>query len=140
MLKENILNFIVKKTDNSYLQFIKYFFASAIALFADVSLLFILTEYFNLYYLVSATVSFLLGIAVTYILSKFYIFTKTKINNGFNEFLLFLIIGVIGLILNNIFLYVFTEYFKIYYMLSKCFVIIITYLWNYFARKKLIFS
>lgn len=135
-----IKNFIVKKTDNSYFQFIKYFFASGIALFADVSILFVLTEYFNFYYLLSATISFLAGIAITYILSKLYIFTKTKIHNGISEFIVFLIIGIIGLILNNVFLYIFTEYLGIYYMLSKFFVIIVTYLWNYFARKKLIFS
>jgi len=139
MIKK-IKNFIINKTDNSYFQFIKYFFASGIALFIDVSVLFILTEYFKLYYILSATISFLLGILITYILSKFYIFNKTKINNRINEFAVFLIIGVIGLILNNIFLYILTEYCKIYYMLSKFFVIIITYLWNYFARKKFIFS
>ncbi|WP_413854573.1 GtrA family protein [Candidatus Ruminimicrobium bovinum] len=139
MLKK-LKNFITNKTDNSYFQFIKYFFASGIALFADVSILFILTEYFNVYYIVSATISFLAGIAITYILSKFYIFTKTKIHNKINEFTVFLVIGIIGLILNNIFLYIFTEYFGIYYMLSKIFVIIVTYLWNYFARKKFIFS
>lgn len=137
---DKIKNFIIKKTDNSYFQFIKYFFASGIALFADMSILFILTEYFNVYYILSATISFLAGIAITYILSKFYIFTKTKIDNKINEFTVFLIIGIIGLILNNVFLYIFTEYLGIYYMLSKIFVIIVTYLWNYFARKKFIFS
>jgi len=135
-----IKDFIIKKTDNSYFQFIKYFFASGIALFADISILFIFTEYFKVYYILSATISFLAGIAITYIFSKLYIFTKTKISNKINEFTIFLIIGIIGLILNNIFLYIFTEYFGIYYMLSKIFVIIVTYLWNYFARKKFIFS
>ena len=139
MLKK-IKNLIIKKTDNSCLQFIKYFFASGIALFADISVLYILTEYVHLYYLVSATISFLVGIAITYICSKLYIFTKTSIKNKTAEFTVFLIIGVIGLVLNNVFLYVFTEYLGLYYMLSKCLVIIITYLWNYFARKKFIFS
>lgn len=137
---EKLKTFIINKTDNSYFQFIKYFFASGIALFADISILFILTEYFNVYYIVSATISFFAGIAITYVFSKLYIFTKTKIYNKINEFTVFLVIGIIGLILNNIFLYIFTEYFGIYYMLSKIFVIIVTYLWNYFARKKFIFS
>ena len=135
-----IKKIIITKTDNSYLQFIKYFFASGIALFADMSILFILTEYAHLYYLVSATISFLTGIAITYICSKLYIFTKTSIKNKAAEFTVFLVIGIIGLILNNIFLYIFTEYLGLYYMLSKCLVIAITYSWNYFARKKLIFS
>lgn len=135
-----IKNFIIQKTDNSYLQFIKYFFASGIALFVDMSLLFILTEFCRIYYLISATISFLAGIAITYIFSKLYIFTKTSISNRAAEFTVFFIIGVIGLGLNNLFLYIFTDIFSIHYMLSKCFVIAITYLWNYFARKKFIFS
>lgn len=139
-MKEKIIKFITEKTDNSYLQFIKYFFASGIALFADMALLFILTEFCNVYYLISATISFLVGIAITYIFSKLYIFTKTSIKNRTAEFTVFLIIGIIGLVLNNIFLYIFTDLLGIYYMLSKCLVIAITYLWNYFARKKFIFS
>ncbi len=137
---EKIKNFITEKTDNSYLQFIKYFFASAIALFADMAVLFVLTEFCHIYYLISATISFLAGIAITYIFSKLYIFTKTSISSKTAEFTVFLVIGIIGLILNNIFLYIFTDVFDIHYMLSKCLVIAITYLWNYFARKKFIFS
>lgn len=136
----NIKELITKKTDNSYLQFIKYFFASGIALVVDMGSLFVFTEFFKLYYLISATISFMLGIAVTYICSKLYIFTKTKIENKATEFSIFLIIGIIGLGINNLFLWIFTEYVGLYYMFSKCFVIIITYLWNYFARKKFIFS
>ena len=138
-MKEKIKKFIIEKTDNSYIQFIKYFFASGIALFADMAVLFFLTEFCNVYYLISATISFLVGIAITYIFSKLYIFTKTSIKNRTAEFTVFLIIGVIGLILNNIFLFVFTDLLGIYYMISKCLVIVITYLWNYFARNKFIF-
>lgn len=126
-----------KKTDKLHTQFISYFFASAIALAVDIALLYVLTEYFHFYYLVSATISFLAGITITYILSKLYIFNKTKINNKSIEFAVFLLIGIIGLILNNIFIYIFTEYFGFYYMFSKCIVVIVTYLWNFFARKNL---
>ena len=99
---KKILTFIKEKTDNSYLQFIKYFFFFFLALFVDMGTLFVLTEFCKVYYIISATISFMLGIAVTYILSKMYIFTKTKIKNGFKEFVIFLVIGIIGLILNNI--------------------------------------
>jgi len=129
-----------KKTDKLYVQFIGYLFASAIALAVDICLLYVLTEYFHYYYLISATISFLSGIAITYILSKLYIFNKTKIKNKSVEFAVFLLIGVIGLLLNNIFIYIFTEYFGLYYMFSKCIVVVVTYLWNFFARKKFIFS
>lgn len=139
-MKKEIMDFVVRKTDNSYLQFAKYFFASGIALVVDMATLFVLTEYFHIYYLLSATISFLFGIAITYVLSKLYIFSKTNINNKAAEFSVFLIIGIIGLLLNNLFLYVFTEYFGVYYMFSKCFAVIVTYLWNFFARKKFIFG
>lgn len=131
---------IFKKKDNVYFQFVGYFFASVIALTVDICMLYVLTEYFHLYYIKSATISFLLGITITYIFSKLYIFNKTKINNKTVEFTIFLLIGIIGLLLNNIFIYIFTEYFGIYYMFSKCIVTVITYLWNFFARKFFIFS
>ncbi|MGE4385808.1 MAG: GtrA family protein [Endomicrobiaceae bacterium] len=140
MKNNKIMSLITKKTDNSYMQFIKYFFASAIALFVDITTLFLLTEYCQLYYLFSATISFLLGIFITYLFSKLYIFNKTSVKNKTLEFSIFLLIGVIGLLINNLFLYVFTEFFNVYYIFSKCIVVIITYLWNFFARKKFIFS
>ncbi len=140
MDKNKIISFITKKTDNSYSQFIKYFFASGVALVFDMGMLFILTEYCHLYYLLSSTISFLLGIFITYLFSKLYIFNKTAVKNKTMEFSIFLLIGLIGLLLNNLFLYVFTEYFDMYYMISKCIVVILTYLWNFFARKKFIFS
>ena len=140
MDKNKIISFITKKTDNSYLQFVKYFFASGIALVVDMGMLFVLTEYCHLYYLLSSTISFLLGIFITYLFSKLYIFNKTSVKNKTMEFSIFLLIGLIGLLLNNLFLYVLTEYFDVYYMFSKCIVVIITYLWNFFARKKFIFS
>ncbi|MDD5101918.1 MAG: GtrA family protein [Endomicrobiaceae bacterium] len=140
MDKNKIISFITKKTDNSYFQFVKYFFASGIALVVDMGMLFVLTEYCHLYYLLSSTISFLLGIFITYLFSKLYIFNKTSVKSKTMEFSIFLLIGLIGLLLNNLFLYVLTEYFDVYYMFSKCIVVIITYLWNFFARKKFIFS
>ncbi|MHB8362033.1 MAG: GtrA family protein, partial [Patescibacteria group bacterium] len=78
---------------------------------------------------------------VNYILSILWIFTTTrKIKKRHLEFIYFSIIGVIGLILNDIFLYYLTSNIHIYYILSEILATVIVYLWNFFARKYFMFN
>jgi putative flippase GtrA len=55
--------------------------------------------------------------------------------NRLLEFLLFTLIGFVGLGLNELFLWILTDLLLIYYLLSKIITAIIVYLWNFFARK-----
>ncbi|MCL2144119.1 MAG: GtrA family protein [Endomicrobia bacterium] len=136
----NIFNNFLKAGDNVFLQFVKYFFASAAALFIDFSLLYILTEFAGLFYIVSATLSFTAGLFVTYFVSKKFIFTKSSISNRKLEFIVFYIIGIIGLIINIVVLWLLTDKVGLFYMYSKIFTAFFTYLWNFFARKYIIFN
>lgn len=107
------------KTTNLFIQFFRYTLVGGLAFVVDLVLLFVLTEYAHWHYLVSATLSFLAGLLVNYILSTQWIFRSSKIKNKKIEFILFGLIGVIGLGLNNVLLYFFTDLIGLYYMLSK---------------------
>ena len=135
MLKKILL----ESTNNTFLQFIRYTFVGGFAFVVDFILLYVLTEYMHIYYLLSATISFTVGLIVNYLFSKIWIFqTERKIQ--LIEFLVFSFIGVIGLGFNNLFLWLFTEYCAIHYLLAKIFTTIIVYIWNFFARKYILFN
>ncbi|MCL2485687.1 MAG: GtrA family protein [Endomicrobia bacterium] len=136
----SFLNNFLKVGNNTYVQFVKYFFASGMALFVDFSLLFILTDFVGVYYILSATISFIAGLITAYILSKKFIFAKSSISNTKAEFLVFAAIGIAGLIINNLMLWTLTDKLGFYYMYSKFFTAFVTYLWNFFARKYIIFN
>lgn len=139
MIKELLHRLFVYKTNNLLIQLIRYTIVGGLAFIVDFGLLFLLTEYFGLYYILSATCSFLAGLLVNYYISTAWVFEST-IKSKQLEFTLFSLIGVVGLGLNDLLIWTFTEKFHIYYMLSKLITAILVYLWNFLGRKYLVFS
>jgi putative flippase GtrA len=144
MAKKNyrdIIKSIFKgKADSTTLQLFRYTFVGGFAFLIDFSTLYILTEYFNIYYLLSAGIAFILGLITNYFLSVKWVFNARTMKNRYIEFLLFTLIGLIGLGLNELFLWILTDILLIYYLLSKIITTVIVYLWNFFARKFILFS
>jgi len=128
------------KTNNSFLQFFRYTFVGGFAFLVDFGLLILLTEYFHLYYLISAGIGFVFGLIVNYYLSVNWVFNNRVVENRLFEFLVFTLIGIVGLCLNELFLWLFTDKLLFHYILSKAITTFIVYFWNFFARKFLLFN
>ena len=129
----------VSKTDNTLRQLLRYTFVGGIAFLVDFSFLFLLTEYLKIHYLVSAALAFVAGLGTNYILSVSWVFASRKVGNRLVEFAAFAAIGVIGLVFNEIFIWFFTEVVRLHYLVSKCISTVAVYLWNFFARKRMLF-
>lgn len=127
-------------TKNLYIQFIRYGFVAAISLAVDFSGLVLLKEYTGIHYLLSATISFVAGLLTNYFLSSLWVFESSKLSSKKREFILFALIGVIGLILTDILLWLFTDVFGLFYVLSKAIATILVYFWNFGARKRMLFN
>jgi putative flippase GtrA len=131
---------LLKKTNNAFIQAFRYIFAGAIGFTADFLVLFVLTHYAHLYYLFSATLGFISGVTVTYILSVYWVFQVKTSRGRLAEFILFVFIGLLGLALTIFLLWIFTEKFHFYYLVSKVIATVIVYFWNFLARKNLLFK
>ncbi len=135
------MHYIFKsKTNSTSLQLFRYTFVGGLAFIVDFGTLFLLTEYFNTHYLISAGVAFIFGLTTNYILSVIWVFNSRNMKNKMMEFLLFTIIGLVGLALNELFLWLLTELLLIYYLFSKIITTFIVYFWNFFARKYMLFN
>jgi len=139
-LRNGLLSKLTGKTDNSLYQFIRYFFVGGFAFGIDFGVLFLLTEFFGLYYLLSAGISFTLGLVVNYVLSVTWVFSYRSRQNRLTEFSLFTFIGLVGLFLNQTLIWFFTEILLIYYLFSKILTTLIVYFWNFLARKYFLFN
>lgn len=139
-VKEVSHTVFINETSNWIVQLIRYIFVGGIAFFVDFGLLYVCTEYGGLYYLLSATISFIAGLIVNYFLSTKWIFTKSKISNSYLEFLIYGIIGVIGLLINDFVMYLFTDVVNIHYMVSKLITAIIVMGWNFIGRRSILFN
>lgn len=129
-----------EKTDNTLFQLIRYTFVGGFAFIVDFGTLFLLTEYLNLHYLVSAAIAFILGLVTNYFLSIGWVFTRHSVSDKRIEFIVFALIGLAGLGLNELFLWLFTDLAGMYYLISKILTAVLVYLWNFFVRKLILFN
>lgn len=127
--------------DNTLIQLLKYTIVGGTAFLIDISILIALTEILNLHYLISAAISFTIGLLYNYFLSTIWVFRYRKYQNILFELFLFGIIGTIGLGINEVVLFYFTEILQLpNYIYSKLISTFIVYIWNFFARKYLLFN
>lgn len=136
-LKKMWSQFFIEKTDNVILQFIRYFFVGGVAAVVNIGMLYVFTDLCHIYYLVSNVISFILGLIVNYILSKKLVFQDETTISKTKEFLIYAIIGVVGLGIDTLLIGLFTSVMNIYYMLSKILSTMIVFVWNFGARKVL---
>jgi putative flippase GtrA len=142
ILINKISNILFKvKTHNILIQFFRYLFVGGTAFLIDYLLLIFLTDNIKVHYLVSAVISFIIGLTVNYSLSKLWIFNNNmQERNVFLEIFVFLITGLIGLLFNELILWIFTEKIMISYKLSKLISAFIILLWNFLSRKYILFN
>lgn len=118
-------------------QFIRYFGVALVGYVFDFGTLILLHELLHVHYLIAATCGFIIGLIVLYILSNKYVFGESKIKSKSAEFGLFALIGLIGLAILNLLMWIFTDYFLVNYIVSKIIATIFVYMWNFFARRSL---
>jgi len=135
-----IKQLIFSKSDNFFLQMVRYSFAGGVAFILDFSLLVVLTEWAGINYLVSAVIGFTVGIITVFIISTYWVFPVRTYASRKKEFFIFAIIGIIGLGFNELFIWFFTEVTNYYYLVSKLIATAMVYLWNFLARKYFLYN
>lgn len=120
-------------------QFFRYGLVGGAAFAVDFGSLYLLTDFAGLHYLASAALAFLLGLCTNYALSVSWVFPTRNLRSRWLEFLLFGLIGGVGLGLNEVVLWALTEGVGLHYLLSKVGAAGVVFLWNFFARKLSLF-
>lgn len=139
MVKNALGKLFRDDVDDTLIQFFRYILVGGLAFIVDFSSLFVLTDILGIYYLVSAAIAFILGLIANYVLSISWVFNKRALGNVWSEFTIFAVIGMIGLGLNELIIWLFTDYVGLYYLASKIISAAIILFWNFFARKYTLF-
>lgn len=116
------------------LQVIRFGIVGVVATIVDFSILVALKELLNADVLVASAISFCASVAVNYILSMSFVF-KSKNENKVKEFLIFTVLSVGGLCLNEFILWVGIEFTTAYYLIVKLVATIIVLFYNFITRK-----
>ena len=116
-------------------QFAKFGVVGVIAFVIDYGLMVLLTELFNVNYLISATISFTVSVIFNYVASMRYVFTHKEGLSRRREFVIFVVLSVIGLLINDAVMWVGVDLFGISYLLVKIFATAVVMVWNFVTRK-----
>ena len=125
---------LIQKNQKLINQILKFGVVGVIAFLIDYGLLYILTEYANIYYLISSIISFTVSLIFNYILSIKWVFDVTK-KQTYKEVFVFVVLSVIGLGINQLVMYLGSDIMYIYYMLTKLVATVIVMIWNFITRK-----
>ncbi|RMD45280.1 glycosyltransferase family 2 protein [Candidatus Pacearchaeota archaeon] len=116
-------------------EFVKFGIVGTTGAIINLSILYLLTEKLGLYYILSAIISFLVAMSSNFFLNKIWTF-KEKIKIQIKKkYLKFGVVSTFSLLVNLTFLYIFTEVFGIYYLISQAIAIAIAWLLNFIGNK-----
>lgn len=116
-------------------QFMKFGIVGVIAFVIDYGFMVLLTEVFGVPYLISTTVSFIISVIFNYFASMRFVFKRKDDMSRRREFIIFVVLSVIGLVINDVFMWLVVDFLFIDYRISKIVVTFIVAVWNFVTRK-----
>lgn len=121
--------------NETFIQAAKYAVVGGFCTVLDFAILYLLTHVGGFNYLASSIISFMSGTILNYFLCTYWIFKLRVVEKRHHEFMFYAAITGIGLLINTALIWSFTEFFGLYFMLSKLLATFVTVWWNFFARK-----
>lgn len=123
-----------------YAQVIKFLIAGGTAFVLHISLLYLFTEVFGVYYLLSNGMAFAISFGVSFSLQKFWTFKNNSMEHLHLQIPLYLGMQAGNIVVNSILLYGLVEYFHIWYVLAQGCITIVLAIGIYFLNKRFIFQ
>ena len=131
------MNYWLKSISSS--EFFKYLIVGGFAFSCDFSTLYISTEIFGLHYLVSGFFGYCVGLSISYVLNVRWVFKFRKYDKKLIEFSIFNVIVIIGLLFNEIIIYLAVNNFEVNYLYGKLVAGFVIFAFNYSAKKFFLF-
>ncbi|NNC98730.1 MAG: GtrA family protein [Gammaproteobacteria bacterium] len=118
---------------------IRYGACSAAALVVDVGLMTLLIEIAGMPYLYAAAIGFTAGCTVAYVASTRFVFENRNTHSESTTAILFVLVGIGGLLLNQLVLYVGVDLLAVHYLLAKFVSAGLVFWFNFLVRGSLVF-
>jgi len=119
-------------------RFLRYAMIGVPCFFVDFVILWLLTSN-GMFYLYSAMISFIIGHSINYTLNKFWTFRDSRIP-FFSGYWKFVILGIIGIGLTELYMFIFTSQLGLFYLYSRIVTAVIVSLFNFGANSYFTFK
>lgn len=117
-------------------QIIKFAVVGVSAFMIDYVLMVLITEVFSINYLLSNAISFSASVIYNYILSIFWVFdVDSSKSNQCKNLVIFIVLSMIGLLINQLLMWIQVNQLNIYYMIAKIFATVVVMVYNFISRK-----
>ena len=120
------------------IQILNFVIIGGFTTLVDLCVLIFTTERLNIPYFISNLLSFSISLSITYFLSMRFVFVVNN-RQSKKDGLMFAVLSILGLVLNQSILVILTHYFGLFYVYSKIIAIFVVMVWN-FVSKKLYFE
>lgn len=120
-------------------QFMKFGVVGIIAFFIDYGVLMLLSQGFGVDAVLSAGISFCVSVVFNYVASMRFVFTHRDDLSRSREFFIFIILSVIGLVINELIMLAGVAALgdsALTVTITKLVATVIVLVWNFFSRKK----
>lgn len=124
-----------KEHEDLFIQIFKFAIVGGIATVIDFVFLYIFREFCHFPILVSNTLSFCISVIYNYIASVKWVFDVNKEKDAKKQFIIFIVFSVIGLLLNDLIMWISVDFLSIYYLLAKIIATSIVMIFNFVTRK-----
>ncbi|MFA6519686.1 MAG: ChbG/HpnK family deacetylase [Candidatus Paceibacterota bacterium] len=118
---------------------VRFLITGILAFLTTLSLLYVLTEWFSLWYLYSATIAYAISIAVSFAFQKFWTFQNSISAAARAQFIRFLFLNIMNIGLNACGVYLLTE-LGLWYIASEFFVALLIALSSFSIMRRFIFT
>ena len=117
----------------------RYLISGGMAAGVNFLSLYIFTEWFGIYYLLSSVLSFVLAVVVSFVFQKFWTFQDHSRDFIHKQAWTYLFVAVTNTIINTIFVYSLVEYAGFHYLWAQFVSNVIIACESFFVYKKFIF-
>ena len=124
---------------DSISKFIRYFIVGGIAALTNMAIFFIFAKILRFNYLAVGALAFIVATFVNYTLSVKYVFKSGIRFSKQKELFWVYVVSIIGLIENEVILYLLASILHIEIMISQVIAVGAVFFWNYIARNSFVF-
>ena len=124
----------------THTKIVRFLISGGTATFTNIALLYVFTDIFRIWYILSAIMAFIIAFVVSFTLQKFWTFQDMSKEGMHRQAIIYFTAGAINLGLNTVLLYVFVEYLGSHYLLSQIIISAFIAIENYFIYQFLIFK
>ncbi len=117
------------------IQILRFSVVGGTAFLIDFGFLCLFKEVFGINYLIASGLSFTISVIYNYILSTHWVFDVDENHSKIKDLVVFIVLSVIGLGINQLMMWVMVDFMGVFYMLSKIVATAVVMVYNFVTRK-----